>query len=66
VAERKDAGIDAVSAAEIIGSFPARRFENIRWSKPIDRSMFLEDLRTISAEILGISIGLPGDTDPPK
>lgn len=52
---RKDAGIDAVTAAEIIASFPPARFDNIRWSKPVERSIFMADLRTIANEILGLT-----------
>ena len=57
-AQRKDAGIDAVSAAEIIGTFPSGRFDKITWSNPVDRSSFFVDLRTISEEILGLSARL--------
>jgi hypothetical protein len=51
---RKDAGTDAVTAAEIIASFPPGRFDNIRWSRCVDRSAFMADLRTIANEILGL------------
>ena len=58
-AQRKDAGIDAVSAAEIIGTFPTNRFDKINWSMPVDRSSFFVDLRAISEEILGLQAGFP-------
>jgi len=53
-AQLKDAGIDPVSAAEIVASFPAQRFDAIKWSEPPDRDSFVKDLRTIAEEILGL------------
>ena len=53
-ATRKDAGIDEVSAAEIIDSFPEQRFDVIRWSGTVDKREFFEDLKRISYEILKI------------
>ncbi len=61
-AQKKDAGVDAVMAAEIIGSFPSDRFDAIRWSFPVDKLSFMGDLRTIAQELLGLPTGLPPRT----
>jgi hypothetical protein len=54
-AARKDAGLDVVVAAEIIGSFPRGRLGNIRWSRPVDADLFMADLMRIAEEMLGIT-----------
>jgi hypothetical protein len=51
-ARAKEAGVDAYAAAEIIGSFPADRFELIKWRSPPKAEAFMEDLRLIQREIL--------------
>lgn len=51
-ATKKDAGIDEVSAAEIIASFPEQRFGVIRWSKQVNQQEFFDDLQKIAHEIL--------------
>jgi hypothetical protein len=55
-AQKKDAGVDAVIAAEIIGSFPADRFDAVRWSTPVDKPDFMRDLRVIAQEMLGFPL----------
>ncbi len=54
-AKRKDAGVDAKNAAEIIKGFPKKMFWDIKWRNPPEEELFFLELDSIALNILEVS-----------
>jgi hypothetical protein len=52
-AQQKDAGIDPIIIADIIGSFPPSHLESIRWRVAPDSDEVIQDLHSMVGDIIG-------------
>ena len=53
-ANRKEAGIDAATVADLVRSFPKDLFDTIRWRKRPDETTFFADLTAIASDLLAV------------
>jgi hypothetical protein len=51
-ASRKDIGIDPITVAEIIQTFPKERIDDVQWKNPVATDEFMQNLRAIGLDIL--------------
>ena len=53
-ANRKEAGIDAATVADLVRSFPKDLFDTIRWRERPDEKTFFADLAAIASDLLAV------------